>query len=198
MEKLLQKEIIEKTINTEEEKLKLLHKVNYTDKEIIYKALKINLKNWKNIILLKLYEILLDMIGIYLPISKAKIIDNIASLKSFNESLNSFKKYVFLLIIQSIFNGFSSIITFKLLKNDEKEKNIQLLLDKVVEKDLFFFEIYKTGELSGKINDLKNCEFDILNNCFYIIRYSLKIFLISYYLISSSLYLTVVFSILFL
>ena len=61
-----------------------------------------------------------------------------------------------------------------------------------MEKDLFFFEIYKTGELAGKINDLKNCEFDILNDCFHIIRYSLKIFLLSYYLISSSLYLTIV------
>ena len=195
MEKLLQKEIIEKTIDNEEEKLKLLHKVNYTDKEILYKALKINMKNWKKMILLQLYEILLDMIDIYLPISKAKIIDNIASLKNFNESLNSFKNYVLLLIIQSTFDIFSTIITTKILKNNDKEKNMKLL-NKVVEKDLFFFEIYKTGELAGKINDLKNCEFDILNDCFHIIRYSLKIFLLSYYLISSSLYLTIVFSIL--
>ena len=196
MEKLLQKEIIEKTIDNEEEKLKLLHKVNYTDKEILYKALKINVKNWKKIILLELYEILLDMISIYLPISKAKIIDNIASLKNFNESLNSFKNYVLLLIIQSTFDIFSTIITTKILKNKDKDKNTKLLLNKVVEKDLFFFEIYKTGELAGKINDLKNCKFDILNDCFHIIRYSLKIFLLSYYLISSSLYLTMVFSVL--
>ena len=197
MEKLLQKEIIEKTIDNEEEKQKLLHKVNYTDKEILYKALKINVKNWKKMILLKLYETLLDMISIYLPISKAKIIDNIASLKNFNESLNSFKNYVLLLIIQSAFNIFSTIITTKVLKYEDNEKNMKLLLNKVAEKDLFFFEIYKTGELAGKINDLKNCEFDILNDCFHIIRYSLKIFLLSYYLISSSLYLTIVFSILF-
>ena len=154
------------------------------------------MKNWKKMILLKLYETLLDMISIYLPISKAKIIDNIASLKNFNESLNSFKNYVLLLIIQSTFDIFSTIITTKILKNKDKEKNMKLLLNKVVEKDLFFFEIYKTGELAGKINDLKNCEFDILNDCFHIIRYSLKIFLLSYYLISSSLYLTIVFSIL--
>ena len=197
MEKLPLKEIIEKTIDNEEEKLKLLHKVNYTDKEILYKALKINMKNWKKIILLKMYEILLDMISIYLPISKAKIIDNIASLKNFNESLNSFKNYVLLLIIQSAFNIFSTIITTKVLKYEDNEKNMKLLLNKVAEKDLFFFEIYKTGELAGKINDLKDCEFDILNDCFHIIRYSLKIFLLSYYLISSSLYLTIVFSILF-
>ena len=154
------------------------------------------MKNWKKMILLKLYETLLDMISIYLPISKAKIIDNIASLKNFNESLNSFKNYVLLLIIQSTFDIFSTIITTKILKNKDKEKNMKLLLNKVVEKDLFFFEIYKTGELAGKINDLKNCEFDILNDCFHIIRYSLKIFLLSYYLISSSLYLSIVFSIL--
>ena len=39
MEILFQKENIEKTIDAEEEKLKLLHKVNYTNKEIFYKAL---------------------------------------------------------------------------------------------------------------------------------------------------------------
>ena len=39
MEKLNQKEKINKTIEEEEEKLKSLYKVNYTDKQIIFKAL---------------------------------------------------------------------------------------------------------------------------------------------------------------
>ena len=138
MEILFQKENIEKTVDAEEEKLKLLHKVNYTNKEIFYKALKINIKNWKKFILLKLYEILLDMIGIYLPISQAKLIDNIASLKNFNESLNSFKDYVILLIIQSDFNIFSSIITSKLSEYNDMEITTQLLLNKIMEKDVFF------------------------------------------------------------
>ena len=143
MEKLLQKENIKMTIDSEEEKLKLLHKVNYTNKEIFYKALKINIKNWKKFILLKLYEILLDMIGIYLPISKAKLIDNIASLKNFNESLNSFKDYVVLLIIQSAFNIFSSIITSRLSAYNDREITTQLLLNKIVEKDIFFLKFIK-------------------------------------------------------
>ena len=46
------------------------------------------------------------MINIYVPISKAKLIDNIASLKNFGESLNSFKNYVIILIIQSFINFF--------------------------------------------------------------------------------------------
>ena len=107
MEKLNQKEKINKEIEEEEEeKIKLLHKVNYTNKDIVLKALKINVKNWKNLVLLKLYLFLRDMINIYAPISKAKLIDNIVSLKNFGESLNSFKNYVIILIIQSFINFF--------------------------------------------------------------------------------------------
>ena len=106
MEKLNQKEKINKEIEEEEEKIKLLHKINYTNKDIVLKALKINVKNWKNLVLLKLYLFLRDMINIYVPISKAKLIDNIASLKNFGESLNSFKNYVIILIIQSFINFF--------------------------------------------------------------------------------------------
>ena len=99
------------------------------------------------------------MINIYVPISKAKLIDNIASLKNFGESLNSFKNYVIILIIQSFINFFSHIVNSKLSsKTEKKKKNTILLLNKIVEKDLFFFEIYKTGELAGKVKDLEGCE----------------------------------------
>ena len=198
MEKLNQKEKINKTIEEEEEKLKSLYKVNYTDKQIIFKALKINLKNWKKTISIKLYEILQDVIRIYLPISKGKLIDNISSLKNFDESLDSFKNYALLLIIRSIINIIFGMTILNSTKENEEEKNAQLLLDKIVEKDIFFFEVYKTGELSGRVNDLKYCELDILNDCFQIVRHLLQIFLISYYLLSSSFYLSLIFSILFL
>ena len=164
MEKLNQKEKINKEIEEEEEKIKLLHKVNYTNKDILLKALKINVKNWKNLVLLKLYLFLRDMINIYVPISKAKLIDNIASLKNFGESLNSFKNYVIILIIQSFINFFSHIVNSKLSsKTEKKKKNTILLLNKIVEKDLFFFEIYKTGELAGKVKGFEGCE--LFDNC---------------------------------
>ena len=198
MEKLNQKEKINKTIEEEEEKLKSFYKVNYTDKQIIFKALKINLKNWKKTISIKLYEILQDVIRIYLPISKGKLIDNISSLKNFDESLDSFKNYALLLIIRSIINIIFGMTILNSTKENEEEKNAQILLDKIVEKDIFFFEVYKTGELSGRVNDLKYCELDILNDCFQIVRHLLQIFLISYYLLSSSFYLSLIFSILFL
>ena len=81
---------------------------------------------------------------------------------------------------------------------EKKKKNTILLLNKIVEKDLFFFEIYKTGELAGKVKDLEGCELDILEVFFDIFRNSLKIVVISYYLINSSFYLSLVFSILFI
>ena len=40
MEKLNQKEKIKKTIEEEKNKIKLLHKVNYTKKEILFKSFK--------------------------------------------------------------------------------------------------------------------------------------------------------------
>ena len=198
MEKLNQKEKINKEIEEEEEKIKLLHNINYTNKEILLKALKMNFKNWKNLVLLKLYLILLDMINIYVPISKAKLLDNIASFKNFEESLNSFKNYVIILIIQSVIHFFSYIFNSKLSPDADRKKNIILLLNKIVENDLFFFDIYKTGELTGKIKDLENCELDILEVFFDIFRNSFKIIVISYYLINSSFYLSLVFFILFI
>jgi hypothetical protein len=45
--KKIKKEKIEKINNNEEEKLKLLNKVEYMDKEIIYRVLWKNKSNWK-------------------------------------------------------------------------------------------------------------------------------------------------------
>ena len=71
-------------------------------------------------------------------------------------------------------------------------------MNKIVENDLFFFEIYESGELEGKIKDLGNCELEILKDFFDIIRNLFKILKINYYLINSLFFLTLVFSILFI
>ena len=191
MEELTEKEIIENKSDEEEEKLKLLNKVEYTNKQILYKALNYNIKNWKKIVSIKLYNMFQDMIKIYLPISRAKLIDNISSLKSFDEIFNSFKYYIFYIILSSILNIFSQMFSI----NIEASKNKKLLLNKIVEKDLFFFELYKTGELIGKIDDLDDCDLDILNDCLQIISSSFQILLIGYYLISTSLYLSIILAI---
>ena len=196
MEKSTQKEKIEKINGQEEEKLKLLNQKKYTDKEIIYKALNKNMTDWKKIVF-KLIDFLFDMIKISLPIYKGKLIDNISSLKSFNESLIDFKNYLLFILLKGILNIVSQMIGVIKSSNDDKNNNKKILLNKIVEKDLHFFEIYKTGELIGKIKDLDNCNLDILSDILQIIRYLFQLFIIGYYLISTSFYLSLVLAIIF-
>ena len=47
------------------------------------------------------------------------------------------------------------------------------------------------------MRDLENCQLNILEDFFQIIRYLLKIFIMGYYLITTSLYLTLVFVVMF-
>ena len=194
MGKKNQKEKIEKINNTEEEKLKLLNKVEYTDKEIIYRALRKNKSNLKQLIFEFCFSSLHKTILLNLPISKGILLDEIISSKNMDKSLDSFKRFLLILFLKSVINIISKSI--KSL-NEERNVNRQELLNNIIEKDAYFFEIYKTGELIGKINDLENCELNILEDFLVILIHSVSIIYIIYFLITTSLYLSLVFSILF-
>ena len=194
MGKKNQKEKIEKINNTEEEKLKLLNKVEYTDKEIIYRALRKNKSNLKQLIFEFCFSSLHKTILLNLPISKGILLDEIISSKNMDKSLDSFKRFLLILFLKSVINIISKSI--KSL-NEERNVNRKELLNNIIEKDAYFFEIYKTGELIGKINDLENCELNILEDFLVILIHSVSIIYIIYFLITTSLYLSLVFSILF-
>ena len=194
MGKKNQKEKIEKINNTEEEKLKLLNKVEYTDKEIIYRALRKNKSNLKQLIFEFCFSSLHKTILLNLPISKGILLDEIISSKNMDKSLDSFKRLLLILFLKSVINIISKSI--KSL-NEERNVNRKELLNNIIEKDAYFFEIYKTGELIGKINDLENCELNILEDFLVILIHSVSIIYIIYFLITTSLYLSLVFSILF-
>ena len=194
MGKKNQKEKIEKINNTEEEKLKLLNKVEYTDKEIIYRALRKNKSNLKQLIFEFCFSSLHKTILLNLPISKGILLDEIISSKNMDKSLDSFKRLLLILFLKSVINIISKSI--KSLSED-RVSNKNELLNNIIEKDIYFFEIYKTGELIGKINDLENCELNILDDFLVIFIHSITIIYIIYFLITTSLYLSLVFSILF-
>ena len=194
MGKKNQKEKIEKINDTEEERLKLLNKVEYTDKEIIYRALWKNKSNLKQLIFEFCFSSLHKTILLNLPISKGILLDEIISSKNMDKSLDSFKRLLLILFLKSVINIISKSI--KSL-NEERNVNKKELLNNIIEKDAYFFEIYKTGELIGKINDLENCELNILDDFLVIFIHSITIIYIIYFLITTSLYLSLVFSILF-
>ena len=193
MGKQIKKEEIEKINDNEEEKLKLLNKVEYTDKEIIYRSLWKNKKDWKKIIREFFYVGFYELAILYLPRSKGVLLDAIITSKKIEESLKSFKSLLFILFLKSVLNINSK--SFQSSNNERNSNNIELL-NKIIEKDIYFFEIYKTGELIGKINDLENRELNLLDDFVSLIINSFKIFYIIYYLISTSFYLSVVFIIL--
>jgi len=194
MEKNIKKENIEKINNNEEEKLKLLNKVEYKDKEIIYRVLWKNKSNLKQLIYEFVCSSLHKTFLLNLPISKGILLDEIISSKNMDKSWSTFKQFLLILILKSIINIISKSI--KSL-NEERNNNKKELLNNIVEKDTYFFEIYKTGELIGKINDLENCEFNILEDFLVIFIHSISIIYIIYFLIKTSLYLSLIFSILF-
>ena len=193
MGKQIKKEEIEKINDNEEEKLKLLNKVEYTDKEIIYRSLWKNKKDWKKIIREFFYVGFYELAILYLPKSKGVLLDAIITSKKIEESLKSFESLLFILFLKSVLNIISKSFQSS---NDERNSNNIELLNKIIEKDIYFFEIYKTGELIGKINDLENRELNLLDDFVSLIINSFKIFYIIYYLISTSFYLSVVFIIL--
>ena len=194
MEKQNKKKEIEKINDEEEEKLKLLNKVEYTDEKIISISLEKNKKEWKKIFREISCKILYESAILLLPRSKGILLDVIISSKNIDESLNSFKKLLLILILKSILDIISKSIESS---NNERNKNNKELLDKIIEKDIQFFDVYKTGELIGKINDLENRELNLLDDYIIIYLNIFKIFYMAYYLITTSFYLSIVFSILF-
>ena len=190
----IKKEKIEEINNNEEEKLKLLNKVEYTNKEIIYKSLYKNKSNCIKMILEFACNSIHKVILLKLPISKGILLDEIISSKNMDKSLYSFKRFLLILSLKSVINIISKSI--KSL-SEERVSNKNELLNNIIEKDIYFFEIYKTGELIGKINDLENCELNILDDFLVIFIHSISIIYIIYFLIKTSLYLSLVFSILF-
>ena len=176
----------------EEEKLKFLNLKKLSNKEIIKKSIKISLKNWRKSLYQQFQMFFIQIFSMYLPILKANIIDSISSNKGYDELLYSVKKYIFFLIIKLIFNEMLDIFEYQFIRKYNNEYK-DLLIENIIEKDISFFDIFKSGELIKKINDYEdNIQEDFIFKTFTIIQNISKLFLISYYLYKTSFNLTIV------
>jgi len=183
---------IEKNSLNEEEKLKFLNVKKLSNKEIIKKSIKISLKNWRNSVYQQFQMFISQIFSMYLPILKANIIDSISSNKGYDELIYSFKKYILFLIIRLIFNEILEIFEYYFIRKYNNEYK-DLLLENIIEKDITFFDIFKSGELIKKINDYEeNIQEDFIFKTLTIIQNIFKLFLISNYLYITSFNLTIV------
>ena len=193
MSEFISKDDLEETTDEQEEKIKLLlNSQNITDKEIILKSFKLSLKNWKIQIIIQITHFIMHSFSLYFPITNANLIDAVISSKEFITIYRAFRKYIIFIVIQFFIKAFIYFINFYLSSNTKQNSQF-LLLENILDKDITFFEIYKTGEIITKIySTLLDTEYFF--KFITIFQYLCKMFLMSYYLYNTSPKLTMVFS----
>ena len=87
---------------TEENLLKAKFIKSYSKTEIVKKSILFSLRNWKFNVYNQVNTLINQFFSIYLPIYHAKIIDSITKQKDYNILYDSFKTYLFFLLIKLI------------------------------------------------------------------------------------------------
>ena len=185
-------------INKEEkDEEKPIYNKDLSKKDILIKSSKISLKNWRKSVCRQIDLLITQIFSLYIPILKANLIDAIATNQSYGEMLKIFKKYMLYLslkfIVKIIFGAYEF---FFIKKYTDDYKNI--LFEKIIEKDISFFDVYKTGEL---VNKIKECEENVNEDFIFTtlshIQKIIKLISMAFYLFKSSFELTLIFCVIF-
>ena len=186
----------EEIIKAEMEQKKRFVK-SYGKIELIKKSLKFSLQNWKFQMYNQLSTFINQMFSIFLPASEAKLVTAITSLKNYDELKSATRTYLILLTIKLIVSELMQFIAYKFIKSDALSYR-NLVMENISEKDIEFFDVYKTGELKERISSSEEC----LNNNFLFRTITLfqhlgKFLFVTYYLFSFTRDLTIAYIITF-
>ena len=189
---------LEKAGDEEEEKLKKENIKILSNKEILLKSAKISLKNWRRSIYRQVYVFLSQMFSVYLPILKANIIDTISTKgATYDDVFKAFKKYLTYFIADTFYKQLFDIFEYIFVRNSTNKYKC-ILIEKIMEKDIVFFDIFKTGELLNKIEYCENhIQNDFIFRTFSLIQSISKLILMAYYLYRASSSLMIVFATIF-
>ena len=195
-DKIKKKEI---SFNSKEEKeIKEKHLKSFSNKEILYKSFFFSLKNWKNSVCIQIFEYLIPFLSLNIPFYKSEIITSITVEPSLTKIINSIKKYIICLIIENIFNYISNYVCDTINQKNEL-KNYEVVLDNIGEKDLEFFDLFKTGEIIQRIKKnqsvLTQGPFEFILT---FIRVLITFLYLSYYLYKKFFYLSIIHFIIFI
>ena len=189
---------IEKTTEEEEDRLKRLNIKQYSCTEIIKKSSKISLQNWKKSVYKQVDLLISQFFSMYLPILKANIIDAISSNKEYNELYNRVKAYLIFILIELIIGEGLELFDYYFIRNSSN-KYKDLLLERIVKKDISFFDLFKTGELIDKLGECEeSIQEDFIFKTISLLQHIFKLILMSYYLCISSFRLSMIFLIVFI
>ena len=182
----------------EEKKIKEKYLKSYNNKEILYKSFFFSLKNWKNSIVIQIFEYLIPFLSLNIPFYKSEIITSITVDPSLTKIINSIKKYLICLIIENLLNFFSNYVCETINKKNEL-KNFDVVMDNIGEKDLEFYDLFKTGEIIQRINKnqsvLTQGPFELILT---FIRVLITFLYLSYYLYKKFFYLSIIHFVIFI
>ena len=165
--------------------------------ELIRKSLKFSLQNWNFQMYNQLNTFINQMFSIFLPASEAKLVTAITSLKNYDELKYSTKVYLILLTIKLVVSELMQFIAYKFVKSEAINYR-NLVMENISQKDIEFFDVYKTGELKERITSSEEC----LNNNFLFRTITLfqhlgKFIFVTYYLFSFTRGLTIAYIVTF-
>jgi ABC-type multidrug transport system fused ATPase/permease subunit len=171
---------------------------SYGKIELIRKSFKFSLQNWKYQMYNQLNTFIHQMFSIFLPATQAKLVTAITSLKNYDALKEATRNYLILLTVKLVVSELMQFIAYKFIKNEAISYR-NLVMENIAEKDIEFFDIYKTGELKERITSSEEC----LNNNFLfktitLVQHLGKFLFITYYLFSFTKSLTIAYLITFI
>ena len=186
----------EEIIKAEMEQKKRFVK-SYGKIELIQKSLKFSLQNWKYQMYNQLNTFIHQMFSIFLPATQAKLVTAITSLKNYDELKKATRNYIIMLTIKLVVSELMQYIAYKFVKKDAQSYR-NLVMENIAQKDIEFFDIYKTGELKERITSSEEC----LNNNFLFRTITLfqhlgKFLFVTYFLFSFTKSLTIAYLVTF-
>ena len=188
-----QEEIIKAELEQKKKFVKSYGKI-----ELIRKSLKFSLQNWKYQMYNQLNTFIHQMFSIFLPANQAKLVTAITTNKNYEELKVATRNYLILLTVKLVVSELMQFIAYKFVKSEAISYR-NLVMENIAEKDIEFFDIYKTGELKERITSSEEC----LNNNFLFRTITLfqhlgKFLFVTYYLFSFTKSLTIAYLITFI
>ena len=143
------------------EQIKLSHIKQYSFYELTKKSLSFSKKNLKLSLFNIFRKALSQFIDAKIPIIYGKLLNTIIKEKDYEKLVYEFKKHIFYLSMRIMVNYIGEIFGFFFVKNSAYQ-NKKFVLENIAQKDIEFFDLYRTGEIVDGIKKNEN----ILDNNF--------------------------------
>ena len=143
------------------EQIKLSHIKQYSFFELTKKSFSFSKKNLKLSLFNIFRKALSQFIDAKIPIIYGKLLNTIIKEKDYEKLVYEFKKHIFYLSMRIMVNYIGEIFGFLFVKNSAYQ-NKKFVLENIAQKDIEFFDLYRTGEIVDGIKKNEN----ILDNNF--------------------------------